>query len=376
MGMSADFTARLDEVLTELVGTASTEPVEETPAEQSEGTEPVAETEEVTVEEGTDEIAEDADEAAEDDSEEGDEDKSEEDKSDIIDLDLDATVRIDGKEVKVSEALELKAAFTKKTQALAEERKVFEEEVASSKDRLEYISQLEQLWETEPARVIAGFAAGAPDPEDILAEAVVSLAESGSADGNLAVVKALIALAANDLLSEDLATQIGFTDEVVDRIKSQVKTEQRVVKVERRLAAEEKRIAAQQQESAFEAEVSRQLSELNSQWDRIVQANPEVTGLSETERHELKIRLVSYAQENDGVPLHVAYDALEAKRLRGLSAQRAADAAAKKKKSQSSRVVSKPSASGPSPTPRAKGDWDAAIAEAISELEAKKRATQ
>jgi hypothetical protein len=372
MGMSEDFTARLDDVLAELVGIEESETVEETTVEQSDVTEPADDGNVEEVQDGDDETTDEPVDSDEDASD--DEDDSEEEATEVIDLDPDAVVRIDGKEVKVSEALELKAAFTKKTQALAEERKAFEEEIEESRGRLDYVSQLEQLWETDPAQVIVGFAAGASDPEDLLAEAVVALAENGSADGNLAVVKSLIALAANDLLSEELAAQIGFTDEVVDRIKSQVKTEQRVVKVERRLAAEEKRMAAQQEQSAYEAEVARHLAELNSQWDRIVQANPEVSSLSEAERHELKIQLVTYAQDNEGVPLHVAYDALEAKRLRGLSAQRAAEAAARKKKSQSSRVVSKPSASGPSPSARQKGDWDAAIAEAMSELEARKRA--
>lgn len=369
--MSADFTARLDEVLTDLVNAEPTGTDEGITAEQSTETEPAPdETDEVPAAD-----ADSSDEDAAADDAEGEDDDAGSDDPTIIDLDPDATVRIDGKEVKVSEALELKAAFTKKTQALAEERKVFEDEVTASKDRLAYIDQLEQLWETEPAQVIAGFAAGAPDPEDLLADAVVSLAQSGTADGNLAVVKALIALAANDLLSEDLADQIGFTDDVVDRIKKQVKTEERVVKVERRLAAEDKRAAAQQQQVAYEAEVSKHLAELNSQWDRIVQANPEVAALSDTERHQLKVELVSYAQDNDGVPLHVAYDALEARRLRGLSAQRAADAASRQKKAQATRVVSKPSASGPAPAPRQKGDWDAAIAEAIAEVEGRKKAS-
>lgn len=370
--MSEDFTERLDSILAELVNEESTESVDETPAEQSDETELATdETEEVPVEEVEDETDEDTDEESVDDDE-GDDVED----SDVIDLDLDSTVRIDGKEVKVSEALELKAAFTKKTQALAEERKAFEEEMAASQERLAYVSQLEQVWETDPAQVIVGFAAAASDPEDLFAEAVVSLAENGSADGNLAVVKSLIALAANDLLSEELAAQIGFTDDVVAKIKAQVKTEQRVVKVERRLAAEEKRLSAQQEQASFESEVNKHLAELTSQWDRIVQANPEVAAMSDADRHELKVKLVTYAKDNDGIPLNVAYDALEAQRLRGQAAKRAADAAAKKKKAQSSRVVSKPSASGPAPATRQKGDWDAAIAEAMSEIEARKRASQ
>lgn len=371
--MSTDFNARLEEVLTELVvPQAEAETVEEVAEEQSEETElPVGESEE---DPDTDELSDDEDE------EEGEEEEDDapEDDGDIIDLDPDAVVRIDGREVKVSEALELKAAFTKKTQALAEERKAFEEEMAFEKERLDYLAQLEQIWETDPAKVIAGFAAGAElvDAEDIFADAVVSLAENGSADANLLAVKVLIKLAANDLMEDDLAQMIGFTDEVVNRIKNQVKTEERVTKVERRLALEEKKQAKVDQVKAYEAEVEQHLSELNKQWERVVKSNPEVSSMDEVELLDLKTRLLEYAAENDGVGLHVAYDALEAKRLRGLSAQRAAEAAARKKKTQSSRVVSKPSASGPTPSPRKKGDWDAAIAEAVAELESKRKATK
>jgi hypothetical protein len=57
-----------------------------------------------------------------------DEDGDDNEAEAIVELDPEMTVRIDGKDVKVSEALELKADYTRKTQALAEERKAFEAE--------------------------------------------------------------------------------------------------------------------------------------------------------------------------------------------------------------------------------------------------------
>jgi hypothetical protein len=366
--MSTDFTARLDEVLTELVTpTAQAETTEEAIDEQSYETE--------LDDEDTVEVSDadsDSDES-DDDAETSDDDEA---NADVIDLDLDAVVRIDGREVKVSEALELKATFTKKTQALSEERKAFEEEMAAVQGRLDYVEQLEQIWQDNPAQVIVGFVTGSDDvdAEDLFADAVVELAESGSADANLLAVKVLIKLAANDLMEDELAQMIGFTDEVINRLKSQVKTEERVTKVERRLAAEERKQAKVDESYAYEAEVQQHVDALNQQWDRVVKTNPEVASLSELELLDLKQQILEYAAENDGVPLHVAYDALEAQRLRGKSAQRAAEAASRKKKAQGSRVVSRPSASGPSPSPRKKGDWDAAIAEAVAELESRRKA--
>jgi hypothetical protein len=374
--LSSDFDVRLDEILTGLVGDESAEDGEDGgDAEEV----VVAENEEVGTEPALeDELSDDVGVADEDDLEEDDESSDEdEEEPDAVDLDPEMSVRIDGKVVKVKDALELKADYTRKTQALAEERKAFEVEKAEADGRLGYLAEMETVWQEEPAHLLATFAAATDDAEDVLAETVVALASSGAADGNLAVVKALIALASNDLLSEDLAEQIGFTDEVIARIKRQAKSEHRVVKMERRLAAEDRKRSEEKEVTQaaehFEAEVNRHLSELNSQWERVISGNPEVAAMSASERQQLRVALVTYAKDNDGVPLTVAFDAMEARRLRGESAKRAATAATKQKKASGSRVVSKPSTSGATPAKREKGDWDSAIAEAMAELEARKR---
>jgi transcription termination factor NusB len=190
------------------------------------------------------------------------------------------------------------------------------------------------------------------------------------------VVKAASRWQPTTCSTEDLAEQFGFTEDVIDRIKRQVKSEDRVVKLERRLAAEDRKRSAVEQETQtkaqFEAEVSKHLSELNGQWERIISANPEVAAMSDVERAQLRVELVEYARENDGVPLNVAFEALEARRLRDDRAKRAATAASRQKKASASRVTSRPSGTASSPAPRAKGDWDAAIAEAVAELEARK----
>lgn len=364
-----DFNELLDGVLNEFLeeGDASTgdDTTDGDEFSEIDGTDAESEPEDVDGDgdEGSDE--------SEDESDDSDED------TEVVDLDPEMTVRIDGREVKVKDALELKADYTRKTQALAEERRTFEQEREQSQQQIEYLQQMEQVWSENPAHLLATFAASSDDAEELLAETVVSLAQANAADGNLAVVKALIGLASNDLLDEDLAEQIGFTDEVITRIKRQAQSEQRVNRVERRLAAEDRRRQEEQQrqssQAAFEAEVQQHLAELNSQWERITKANPEVAAMSDSERVELKLKLVEYSQENEGIPLTVAYDALEAHRLRDSEAKRAATAAARQKKANGSRVTSKPSTSAGSPAKRQKGDWDSAIAEAVAELEAKKR---
>jgi hypothetical protein len=354
----SDFDAAVDEILTGLTGEEVTDTSDEV--------------------EGLDDDELFDDDDVTDEPDEGDEEHDdEEEDGDVVELDPEQTVRIDGKDVKVADALELKADYTRKTQALAEERREFEAEVGEVTERLDYLTQLETLWEQDPSQVVAGFAASSEDPEDLLAETVVALAQNGAADGNLAVVKALIALASNDLLSEELAEQIGFTDDVIARIKRQAQQETRVAKVERRLKVEDRKMSAlqaqRQQEAEFENEVSRHMTELTSQWERIVQVNPEVARMSDAERYELRVALVEYASENDGVPLTVAYDAMEAKRLRSANAKRAADAASRNKKANGARVSSKPTASASAPAPRKADDIEAAIAEAMAELEARNK---
>lgn len=364
-----DFADKLDDVLAELVGAedsieeadadAATDQVdEEVSGEEDLGEEPESDTE-------------DEEASEEDEADDGDDDAV------VIDLDPEMTVRIDGKEVLVKDALELKADYTRKTQALAEERKALETERSEHEGQLGYLRQMEEVWSQNPAHLLATFAASTDEAEDVAAEMIVALSKAGAADGNLALIKLAVALAGNDILSEDLAEQIGFTDDVIARIKRQVQSEQRVARVERRLAAEDRTRSEEQRQketqTAFENEVQKHLVELNSQWERIVSANPEVSTMSDAERHELRLALVEYSQQNEGVPLNVAYDALEAKRLRDAAAKRAATEAARQRKAKGTRLVSKPSSSGGSPAPRQKGDWDAAIAEAMAELEAKKR---
>jgi hypothetical protein len=372
--LTADFDDMLDGILTELVNGEPEETQEpETDAAgdgdvetDSEGAEPELE------DEGDSDPVEDSEDELETSDEDGDDNEAEA----IVELDPEMTVRIDGKDVKVSEALELKADYTRKTQALSEERKAFEAEREEVAERVQYLSELERAWSEEPSGLLASFAAASDDTEELLAQTVVTLARANAADGNLAVVKAVIALAADDLLDDGLAEQFGFTEDVIDRIKRQVKSEERVVKLERRLAAEDQKRSAVEQETQtkaqFEAEVSKHLSELNSQWERIVSANPEVASMSDVERAQLRVELVEFARENDGVPLNVAFEALEARRLRDDRAKRAATAASRQKKASASRVTSRPSGTASAPAPRAKGDWDAAIAEAVAELEARK----
>lgn len=367
--MPSDFDKLVDGALADVLGAeVSEEPetdIEVDVETDGEGAEPEPE------DAGDEELV---DEADEDDTSDGDEEDSEAEAT--VELDPEMTVRIDGKDVKVKDALELKADYTRKTQALAEERKAFEAEREGVAERIQYLADMERAWVEEPAGLMASFAAASEAAEDLIAETVVTLAQSGAADANLALVKSVISLAANDLLDDELAEQFGFTEDVMSRIKRQVKTDERAVRLERRLAQEDRKRSAQDDEvrsrEEFESEVNRHLSELNSQWSRIVSANPEVAAMSEDERAKLRVALVEYARDNDGVPLNVAYEALEARRLRDDRAKRAAVAAARQKKASASRVTSRPTGTASKPAPRAKGDWDSAIAEAVAEIESRK----
>lgn len=370
--MSASFDEMIDGVLSELVSedAETTEELETDEVEtDGEGAEPELE------DAGDEDLVEESekDDASGEDDDEGEEDNEAEA---IVELDPEMTVRIDGKDVKVADALELKADYTRKTQALAEERKTFEVEREQVAESVQYLVEMEQMWNEQPENLLASFAAASEDAEELMAQTVVALARANAADGNLAVVKQIIALAADDLLDDDMAEQFGFTEDVISKIKRQVKTDERTVRLERKLSAEERRQSeaqrSQQSKQEFDGAVEEYKAELSSQWDRIVAVNPEVSAMSDVERGQLRVSLIEYARNNDGVPLNVAYDALEAHRMRGEGAKRAATAAARQKKASASRVTSRPSGTASKPAPRAKGDWDAAIAESVAELEARK----
>ena len=293
------------------------------------------------------------------------EESSDAEESDPVVLDGDDVVVIDGREVRVADALEMRADYTRKTQALAEERKAFEEAQQQFAEQGEYLSGLEAAWAANPSDVIAGFAGATEDVIESVGDAIVSLAGADQVDPNLFVVRTIVHLIQNELLDEELRGLLGFDDETVKRVKSESKTEDRIRKIEKQMKQAPAPEPAPAVDEAAAVEAAR--SRIEGQWNSIVEGDARLAGLDGAAQLKVRSEVARIALDRD-VPLDVAYELLEASRVKAEAEMQAKRAATARKKSAASKAVSKSSSSAAASAPRDPSDVQAAIEEALRDL--------
>jgi hypothetical protein len=331
------------------------------------------ETAEVDIEDDAhevDNVEDDETEVAEEESEVGDEDgeseePAEEDTEDIVELTADMTVVIDGKTVKVEDALEMRADYTRKTQALAEEREAFETEREAISTNAQHFEELQQAWHNDPGDVLAGMAASAEEPIEVLTQAVRDLSAAGEIDANLLLVKTAVALIGDGFVDDELRMQLGFDDEAVEKLQQQSKQEQRISRLER-----QSRQAPEKSEEPDDRELAKARAAIEQNWQGLVESESELSGLDEQALANVKAEVARFALDKGGIPMDVAYAAMQASRLKAeaAAAKKKAAAASSKRKA---RVVSKPTNTAATPTPRDPSDLDSAILDALSDLQGK-----
>lgn len=325
---------------------------------------------EETLEEDNSEVEEevvaDAEVDADEEVEEADEDaeaEEEDEGSDLVTLGEDDEVVIDGETVKVKDALLRQADYTKKTQALAEERKAFEAEKEGMLEAFETMSSLDEAWNEDPSSVVATFLSNAEDAADTVGDAVIALASEGDVDPNLFLVRTILRLVSNDQIDEELREMLGFDDETVARAKEQSKQENRIAKLEREVRAPKKVQASDEQE------YENAKAALAQQWNDIVEADENLSAMELDAQLKVRSEVAKLAIERGGIPLDVAYELLQAKQAK-LEADAVAKKAAVTSKKRATKSVSKPSnGSGSAPAPtRNPSDLDSIIADAYREL--------
>lgn len=372
---NTDLSSALDAALSEYSVDAPVEsPVEEVAAEEAVVEETLeTEVEETEVAEDNledDQVEEVVVDEVEEETEEADE-TSEEDaetEDDVVTLDPDAEVIIDGQRVKVKDALQMRADYTRKTQELSEERQAFETEKEQLSEQLTYLTNLEEAWTEDPSDVIAGMTGSTDDPIETITNAVRALATDGGLDPNLLIVKTVVDLIGHGLLEDDLRLQMGFDDDVVEKIRQQVKQDTRIAKLERQVSKPaEKPEAVEEDRSAAIAEARKQLE---NQWAEVVAAEEDLSSLSDEALSKVRIEVAKYALDKGGIPLDVAYAAMQASKLKAERAAKAKADEARAKKAKT-RVSAKPTTSEATATPRTPTDLEGAIREALDDLRGK-----
>lgn len=316
------------------------------------------------VDEAADAEAEDLDEDEEVEPEASDEeeaDEEDEEQSELLELSEDDVVIIDGQEVSVKEALLMQSDYTKKTQALAEERKAFEAEREQLSAAVETMNSLDEAWGADPSGVVATFLSNSDDVIDTTAEAIAQLAQDGEVDANSFVVKSIVALVQADLLDDELVQMLGFDDEMVSRMKADAQRDSRIRKLEKQ-ARTPKAPARSQDEVVAQAR-----AELENQWNGLVDKQPALSAMDADAQNNVKVEVAKLALERGGIPLDVAWELLEADRAKAEAAVARKKASAAKAK-RKNKVVSKPTNASAGRQNNKPMSLDEALAEAMGDL--------
>ena len=290
----------LTDIISEALGELA-DPVEDT----QEAVEEVAEDTEV---ENLDDISDEEVESEE--AEESDE--SDDEVEDSQDEDV-YTVKVDGETVEVTlkEALagyQRQADYTRKMQALAEERKQFEEASEEIGGVLQQVQALDEAWAEDPVQVLAQFTANTDNPTHAVALLIKELAGAG-------------------MLEQQFLEMFGITPEVRQAWAQETRTNQQM----RAQRATQTETMTRAQELEQEQAVQQAIAEYEAQIDDILES--EGLDMTVRERKEFRSRLAGYARDNDITNLKAAYKAMkyEESRQKQTLAKKTAERAKAKK---------------------------------------------
>lgn len=249
----------------------------------------------------------------------------------------------DGSVVSAQDLLFRQADYTRKTQALAEERKNLEAQMEELSGSTEYVEKLASAWESNPVGVITGFFEDVDDPTTALAQTIVQLAKSG-------------------VLDPKFLETFGITSEVQEKWAVEAKRESDVAELRRRLDEQERdrleRVEAAEAERALQDAVA----EFERQWDSVVSRN----GLNPQD-FATKVAVLEYARDNEITNLEKAYGAWRYEQIQSEKAKRPASEKKRATGAVSKKSSTKPTVSDPKP-----GNIEDAAWAAFNELTAGK----
>lgn len=221
---------------------------------------------------------------------EGDEEESVDDESDET-LDQVFEVRVDGEPVEVTlrEALEgyqRQADYTRKTQALAADKKEFEEQREEFSAAIEQLQSLDTAWGENPIDVLSQFTLSTANPTHAVALLIKDLAAQGA-------------------LETQFLEMFGITPEVRKAWAQETETS----RLRRQVEAQETKTRSRAEELEQEAAVQAAVIEFDRQIDEILEA--EQLDLTVSQRKEFRSKVARYARDNELTNLKAAYKAMK-----------------------------------------------------------------
>lgn len=199
-------------------------------------------------------------------------------------------VRIDGESVDVTlkEALagyQRQADYTRKAQALAQERQEFEQEQTEVYEAVESVQSLDEAWNDNPVTVLAHFTASTDNPTQAVAMLIKELASS-------------------NLLDKEFLDIFGITSDVQSEWQKESEVVNLRQQVSRSTQQETSRAQAIETEQAVQNAIAQFDKDIN---EIIINENLKLSG---SKRAEFRQRLASYARDNDLTNIKAAYKAL------------------------------------------------------------------
>lgn len=276
---------------------------------------PVEDTQENVAEVAEDTEVEDLDETSDEEVESGETEELDESDDEVEDASDSETytVKVDGETVEVTlkEALagyQRQADYTRKMQALAEERKQFEEASEEIGGVLQQVQALDEAWAEDPVMVLAQFTANTDNPTHAVALLIKELAGAG-------------------MLEQQFLEMFGITPEVRQSWAQETRANQQM----RAQRATQNETMTRAQELEQEQAIQQAIAEYDAQIDDILES--EGLDLTVKERKAFRSELAGYARDNDITNLKAAYKAMkyeESRKKQTLAKKTAERAKAKK----------------------------------------------
>lgn len=237
------------------------------------------------------------DESDTEDSEEDDEDFSDNDDVDDEDEDTDSDglevfeVKVDGEVVEVTldelrAGYQRQADYTRKAQALAQERQKFEEYANEFSDTIQTLAQLDEAWDANPITVLTHFTANTDNPTQAVALLIKELAVA-------------------NLLDDNFLQTFGITPE----LRQAWAKDTEVSALRSKATQYDRQQASRQEEEAFNQSVEQAIAEFDRQIDEILE--DEGWDLTAKQRLAFRAKVAGYAQDNSITNLKAAYKAMK-----------------------------------------------------------------
>lgn len=259
----------------------------------------------------------------------------------------DTIVLPDGTEVSVKEATLRQADYTRKTQALADERKAFDAERQATQSQVEYVENLTKAWQTNQAEVVSGFVASTEDPTLTISQVIVELAKA-------------------DKLDPKFLETFGITKDVQSKWAEETKSNSELAEIKNRLSRFEQERVQQDELARQQAEETALIQGYENQWAQI--KTEYRLNLDPTQEVEAKLNLLKYALDNDLTNLKAAYKALQFEESQKPANAKKAASSAKK---EATGAITAKSTGGSVAVTRAPGNIEDAAWAAFQELTSK-----